>query len=98
MSFVIDTTDKNNIVVNFIENDNKSLDWLNWISLNINEQNDSISLNLSTGDPRGSQYTVKIIRNTDLKEQKNISVYIKEPTIYSPILETSINGEVVKKN
>ena len=96
MNFSIYTTNKNNIVVKFVEHKNKTLDWLNWISLNINEQDDSVSLNLSTGDPRGAQYTFKIVRNPDLKEeQKNLSVYIKEPTIYSPILETKINGVAV---
>ena len=44
-----------------------SLDWLNWISLSIDEDDNSIHLNISSEDPRGSQLKIHLTKNTNKK-------------------------------
>lgn len=100
-NWTVDSSDKSKIEINFPEDniESKTLDWLNWITINVNEVDDYISFNVSTGDPRGAQYQVKIQRDNRLKtKQQNLNVTIRETEIYTPFIETSINGEVVKKN
>jgi hypothetical protein len=47
--------------------DEQPLDWINWLSLSIDEKDNSIHLNISTEDCRGSQLGIHLTKNTNKK-------------------------------
>ena len=55
------------------ENTEGSLDWFNWASIKFDKQGNEISFHLSTGDPRGSSYSVTIGKNDGKIQTKSSS-------------------------
>jgi hypothetical protein len=78
-----DTTDNylntDDIVVEFITDEEKkeinSLDWLNWMSLDMDKQNDSIHIHLSTNDPRDSQFSISLTRPIQLENNTKCLIF-----------------------
>jgi hypothetical protein len=100
-----DATDKYRntdiVVVEFseIEGKTQSLDWLNWVSLEMDEKNDAIHMHLSTGDPHGSQFSISLTRPKIWARQTKCLIFdAREDTHRSPIYETNIFGRVVMGN
>lgn len=72
------------------------LNWINWLSLNIDDKNNSIHLNISTEDSRGSQLGIHLIKNTNKKsaiynESKPVILDINEVNYCSQIGLCRIN-------
>ena len=92
-----DKTDKfintDDVVVDFYKKDGP-LDWLNWVSLDMDKQNDAIHMYLSTGDPRGAQFSVSLTRD---KKHTNDAKFLIFDTNFkemsSPILDIKMNGK-----
>jgi hypothetical protein len=101
-----DMTDKylntDDIVVEFSEKEDRktqSIDWLNWVSLDMDEKNDAIHMHLSTGDPRGSQFSISLTRPRKWIQQTKCLIFdAREDNNYSPIYETNIFGKIVMGN
>ena len=65
------------------------LNWFNWASIDFDEQNDSISFNISTSDPRGSSLNVKVFRGSDGKLHS--SSHQQEYEIHPPNNPSGLN-------
>ena len=66
-----------------------SLDWLNWISLSIDEDDNSIHLNISTEDSRGSQLAINLRRTN-----KKSLIYNENAPIILDINEVKYCSEI----
>lgn len=63
------------------------LDWINWAKLYIDEENNSICLNISNGDPRGSQIDFRLKKYIKEGEQFTYEVNVIE--------NSSLNAELI---
>lgn len=88
-------TNTDDIVVDFCGKDGDSpLNWLNWVSLDMDELNDAIHMYLSTGDPRGAQFSVSLTRDKKHADDAKFLIFdtnFKDTT--SPILDIKMNGK-----
>ena len=72
------------------EMDEQSLDWINWLSLSIDEKNNSIHLNISTEDCRGSQLGIHLTKHTN----KNSAIYNEAKPVILDINEVKYCSQV----
>jgi hypothetical protein len=88
------------IVVEFNNNEREDvtqpLSWLKWVSLTMDERDDAVHMHLSTGDPRGSQFSVSLYRPKKYIDQTKCLIFdARQDDNYSPIAETRVfdNGK-----
>ena len=90
------------IVIEFSGNSGektKSLNWLNWVSLDMDKRNDAIHMHLSTGDLQGSQFSISLTRPKKwVNETKCLIFDARKDKHYSPIYETRIYGKTLRDN
>ena len=90
------------VVVEFSENEEekrRTFDWLNWVSLDIDERNDAIHMHLSTGDPRGSQFSISLTRPMKWADDTKCLIFdARKDNCYSPIRMSRIYGETIKND
>lgn len=51
---------------------NQPLNWINWLSLNFDEKNNSVNFNISTQDPRRSQLNIQVSSDQDEHTQQSL--------------------------
>lgn len=91
------------IVVEFSEKKGnqktQNLDWLNWVSLDMDKQNDAIHMHLSTGDSRGSQFSISLTRSKRWLNQTKCLIFdAQKDNHHSPIYETRIYGKTLQND
>ena len=70
------------------------MNWINWISINIDEKNDTLLINLSTEDVRYSNIKISLMRPYELvNNDKYIILDIDEKDNNQIISDININGE-----
>jgi hypothetical protein len=98
-----DETDKylntDDVVVEFSEKSNnkpQALDWLNWVSLDMDEKNDAIHMHLSTSDSRGSQFSISLTRPKKIVGETKCLIFdVRADHNYSPISMTRLSGGLI---
>ena len=68
-------------------NEEQPLDWINWVRLYIDEDNNSIGLNISNGDPHGSQIGFHLKKYIREGEQFTYELDVNEKSLpYSDLI------------
>ena len=68
-------------------NEEQPLDWINWARLYIDEENNSIGLNISNGDPRGAQIGFHLKKYIREGEQFTYEIDVNEKSLpYSDLI------------
>ena len=67
------------------------LDWINWVRLYIDEENNSVGLNISNGDPRGSQIGFHLKKYIREGEQFTYGIDVIEKSLSNAELIGSYN-------
>ena len=90
----------NEIVVEFSDRKNwnrEGLDWLNWLSIDIDKENDAIRLHTSLTDPTMVQFSATLYRPVHLRDNFKYLIFdIASFGPYCPINETIIYGKSIK--
>lgn len=78
----------------------KRLDWINWMKLNIDKVNNSVSLNISNGDPRKAQIELELKKTIKQGEQFTYEINVNENSLpYSELIGScNINLTCLKFN
>ena len=91
-NIIIDFFGRNEFINNDINNV-LPMNWLNWVSITIDEKNDNLSINLSTNDVRYSNLKISLTRQLGLDDNdKYIILNIDEKDNNEIISNINING------